>query len=393
MMYAKFLPVKNGVAIILLMIASTIQLPTQLSAKDRVEWITIFIHGTFGLNQAISTQTFKTLLFGRITASPYQQKIAQLRENQDLFHNQAISYLSLKRISDVQMRDQDSGAALFAFLYEQAQQYTQPSRTAYYTFGWSGLLSSEKRYIEARILYEQIIQELETYSHKPKIRVVAYSHGGNVALNLAAVADKTNIPFFVDELILLGTPIQPSTEYLICSPLFKKTYLFFSKNDIVQCIDCFNQGRPSSFSKRCFCSSKLYNLPNNLTQIEIRIQKKHPIANKPRFKTAPKHIEFWFFNWLQGTDGWYRPYFYLNPLPLAIFVPILTQTINRYTNNKTIKNPCKEFILTIDLAQESCSVKEKNCSHKSRYPGISHALFDTAKEIAWGYKEKYNLPA
>jgi len=389
-MYTNFLPIKNCINIIILMLLSTIH----LSAKDRVEWITIFIHGTIGLNQAICTQTLKTLFFGRITASPYQHKIEQLREDQNLFHNQAISYLSLRHIDETQMRQQDSGASLFAFLYEQVQQYTHPTRTAYYTFGWSGLLSSEKRYAEARVLYEQIIQELETYTHKPKIRIIAYSHGGNVALNLAAVADKTRIPFFVDELILLGTPIQQSTEYLICSPLFKKTYLFFSKNDIVQCIDCFNQGRPSSFSKRCFCSSKLYNLPDTLTQIEIRIQKKYPITNKPRFKAAPKHIEFWFFNWLQGDGGWYRPYFYFNPLPLALFTPILVQMTNRYNNNnKNMKNPCKRIILTIDLAKEACVINEKNCSCKYRYPGISHALFESVKKIAWDYKKKNNLPA
>ena len=58
------------------------------------------------------------------------------------------------------------------------------------------------------------------------MRVIAYSHGGNLALQLGAVhvTKSAEEQFTINELFLFGTPVQTETDYLINSPLFNKVY-------------------------------------------------------------------------------------------------------------------------------------------------------------------------
>lgn len=112
----------------------------------------------------------------------------------------------------------------------------------FYIFGWSGKLSSAERALSAHALIEQlepiITQYQEYYHQKPEIRIIAHSHGGNVALNCAKIIKEKSLKtnFYIDELILLACPVQSETRDLITSPCFKKTYAFYSSLDIVQII-------------------------------------------------------------------------------------------------------------------------------------------------------------
>lgn len=89
---------------------------------------------------------------------------------------------------------------------------TYPREHAY-IFGWSGKLSFTEREKEARNLYHALqnisIKYKNTYNTQPIIRIIAHSHGGNVALNLAKIHKQENaFALYVDELILLGCPVQ-----------------------------------------------------------------------------------------------------------------------------------------------------------------------------------------
>jgi pimeloyl-ACP methyl ester carboxylesterase len=107
-----------------------------------------------------------------------------------------------------------------------------------YLFGWSGRLSAHERYWAATILYQKLTVLAESYQRKfgvsPIIRLVAHSHGGNVALNLAQIHKARKGPFSIDTLVLLACPVQHETRELVCSDLFIKIYAFYSSLDMVQ---------------------------------------------------------------------------------------------------------------------------------------------------------------
>ncbi len=128
-----------------------------------------------------------------------------------------------------------------------------------YLFGWSGDLSFEVRRATAERLYEQISVLVADYTQKfgkrPRLRIITHSHGGNVALNLAAVAPQTT-KLHIDELILLACPVQAATACYIASPLFGEVFAFYSTFDFFQVADPqgiykHNGSRPL-FSRRKF---------------------------------------------------------------------------------------------------------------------------------------------
>lgn len=110
----------------------------------------------------------------------------------------------------------------------------------FYTFGWNGKLSFEHRKKSAEFLAKELLQIVDQYEQnygiKPVIRLVAFSHGGNVALNLAHYLPKD----ILVELILIASPIQPETEDLILADCFSKVYMIFSLNDVIQVSDPLN---------------------------------------------------------------------------------------------------------------------------------------------------------
>jgi hypothetical protein len=139
-----------------------------------------------------------------------------------------------------------------------------------YFFSWSGMLSFKERKSYSRILYEQLsalVKSYEqTYGTRPNIRIIAHSHGGNVALNLAKIKD---IPLVIDELILLACPVQDKTAALTQSKIFKKIYSLYSTLDVVQVID--PQGLyPCRFIKSIF-SRQRFAPQENLLQVKVRI--------------------------------------------------------------------------------------------------------------------------
>ena len=92
--------------------------------------------------------------------------------------------------------------------------YTFPLET-FYIFGWSGKLNSKIRDEAAEVLYSQletICQDYKAiYGHNPEIRIIAHSHGGNLALSMAKYKNKEN-PIHINQLILLACPVQAKTK-------------------------------------------------------------------------------------------------------------------------------------------------------------------------------------
>ena len=111
----------------------------------------------------------------------------------------------------------------------------------FYIFGWSGKLSFNERKRAAQELYTQLKalrhSYREQFGHEPTIRIITHSHGGNVALNLAAVKDPEDIDFVIDELVVLACPVQTKTARHAQDLIFKKIYSFYSYLDMLQVLD------------------------------------------------------------------------------------------------------------------------------------------------------------
>ncbi|KKR96051.1 MAG: hypothetical protein UU47_C0020G0007 [candidate division TM6 bacterium GW2011_GWE2_41_16] len=360
------------------------------TTKQSPEWITIFVHGTFGLWYAADFDTFSAVVRDCISHSRYQINTLTLRNNPIFYHNQAMDVMGLKHISPEDILSDENGSALTAHLYHEVTAASRDKKesVAYYTFGWSGLLSSSKRFVEAGIFYQELSAELKKYKKRPKIRIIGYSHGGNIALNLAAVAPKENSAFTVDELILLGTPIQPVNDYLVTNPLFKSVYLCYSRNDMIQIIDCFSGSR--KFSCRTFGCCSRYCLPPNLTQIELQVALPRPKPNFPRLNPNPGHIELWHFNWLQDFCSWYRGGFPLNPLPMVIFLPAIIQAAHEHEAVYGEKY-ARHMVARIDTQKETLTIHTANSCKKSTQCYITEKLVQKLKDFANAYKTEHHF--
>lgn len=107
-----------------------------------------------------------------------------------------------------------------------------------YTFGWPGDLNHNARKEAAYALYKELNKLHKDYQHKPFLRVMTHSHGGNVALCLKHAADTFGVPnFAIDELVLLACPVQLETADYANHALFKKVYSIHSHHDLLQILD------------------------------------------------------------------------------------------------------------------------------------------------------------
>jgi uncharacterized protein YbaR (Trm112 family) len=143
---------------------------------------------------------------------------------------------------------------LAELLYEQDPEQF-PLETLY-AFGWSGKLSAVARFDAAKKLYHQLMILVEKYKTKwstyPPIRIIAHSHGANVALNLALMEQMYKQGLKVHTLLLLACPVQKETMPYVMSEQFEHLYSLYSALDMVQIIAPQQGTSKLPFSKRLF---------------------------------------------------------------------------------------------------------------------------------------------
>lgn len=139
-----------------------------------------------------------------------------------------------------------------------------------YAYSWSGALDFDEREREAIKLHKAlciVVSDFKkNYNVNPGIRIIAHSHGGNIALNLAHLACKD---FVIDELILLAAPIQARNYYCAQSSKFKRIFSFYSTSDITQIIDpqgLYRQGVPGPFF-----SERRFKVSENIFQVKTKL--------------------------------------------------------------------------------------------------------------------------
>src|SRR5260221_10216812 len=188
--------------------------PIDINTDKAEVWVTIFVHGIMSIQPHLTIQNVMRFVRDDVHHTIYSKTVEYMRLNPYFYLNQAMQEFGLKKID---LNDLQTGHATnaIAHIYDDVTKLVYPAETNhYYTFGWSGLLSPTSRYADAVKLLEQLTDELEEKYWKngifPKIRLVGYSHGGNVCLNIAAARQNVypHSPISIDELILVGVPIQ-----------------------------------------------------------------------------------------------------------------------------------------------------------------------------------------
>lgn len=300
------------------LIILSVLIPFGLYAQEE-PWMTIFVHGTF--RPYFSMREMIKIAKDSLKDGHYVRNTLTLRDHPFFREHQAIQGYGLQPINTSENCSGCASAAL-AMLYERHDSGCQAPLIGnlWYTFGWSGLLLRSERAQAARQLYQAITDELahlEQRGIKPRIRLIGFSHGGNVALQ---VAQHAPAQWCIDELILIGTPVQKDTDHLITRPCFKKIYHLYSLADYIQNADLISSNYFSSH--RRFARRKGLEIPDNLTQIQIRI------GRTPRTHLDPGHTELWFFGW---TTKRYRKKFPLHPLPVVAFVPLIIAQLSTLT--------------------------------------------------------------
>lgn len=348
-------------------------------------WITVVVHGIVNIKPHLSVSNLIRFMRDQITDSIYARAVEIMRIDPFFFQYSAMQGLGLEKV-DPEIKQEGYASGAFALSYANFSQLNnqKPENTIFYTFGWSGLLSTQIRYHEAEIFYHALEKEVKNYRDKglnPKVRIIGYSHGGYIALNLGAVFNnKKNRSFewCVDELILLGVPIISDTDFLIDSLLFKQIYHIYSPGDRVQVVDCLATNR--FFSHRIFKSRIGFLLPEKLTQIQFRVRRiartrlaqkrcKHHIQHYPSklLRNAdPGHTELWSFGWSMG----YRSYLPIYPFPAGVYLGYLINTIK----NNQLRS--KHLIMDIRPFQEKMFVTAYDSSLHTELPFPSKQLHE-----------------
>lgn len=203
---------------------------------------------------------------------------------------------------------------------------------SFYTFGWNGNLDFQERKKAAVNLYKAIKWLIKEFFAKhgkiPRIRLITHSHGGNVALNLVAVAKELqDTEFYIDELILLACPVQDETKACIADPLFGRVYSLCSCNDLLQVID----------------PQRLYKGKEKAPLFSERYFETHPRLFQAKIKHRGRyilHIEFlkkYFYtqlpNILNAMDTWYEQIKAQLPKPVHVpWIDMFGEKVKIYPN-------------------------------------------------------------
>lgn len=343
---------------------------TGCETKQKTIWLNVFVHGTTGIEFVLKSPFNLLALRNQFFEETDNtdnldciNTIMQAREKPVIYTTQPLGPLGLYEVTPSFNLPANSSLPLYSSIpltkiYQMLSGDKNGDESKCYTFGWSGILSQQYRQKESVIFFDQLSKEVEKYKEKGfdvKIRILAHSHGGNVALGLAGIynviqmydkplgkdleylnllGDKRRLRFFskiffthqwsgcqtlkqVDELVMLGTPIQKETSFLASSPFFGKVYNIYSKSDAIQTRDFFSS-KESFFSKRTL--EPIYNF-ENIHQVEIKIARQS-FFGKEIF-CGPSHQEMWFVVPESNTK-----YNFLCPIPLVCYFSQIKLLVN-----------------------------------------------------------------
>jgi len=284
--------------------------------------------------------------------SAYQKYLEEVKKKGP-YKRQPVNGLGLKAIDlaeNVLRKEPRYIAKQTAIFYKKVYDHVHEEHSnslCFYTFGWHGELRNKRRLEAAVQLHEALTlekQRLETETKLPVlINLVTHSHGGNVALYLAPIEEKSKKKLTIDKLVMFGCPVQRETERFVASPVFKKIYHVYSKGDTIQVADTIST--KDFFSRREFGQGKYrISLPVNLWQIVIEAG-----------KNKPAHSELWLWGNKHFPHFLYRKNLAYYPFPLVVFSPVIVSIIDQFED---ITLSEQKVVLTIDKQNELFALKQ-----------------------------------
>lgn len=302
------------------------------------DWVVVLIHGSFG--SLLGFLSTSDVLQDKVSGTTYRHTTKKMRDDDFYFKDQPILQRGLHALEPTFNIKQIGGKKYAVYplaeAYQELQNIIRPNDEVlhFYTFGWSGLMSQKSRLFESIRLYNalsEITQTMNAQHTSLKTRIVAHSHGGNLALNLATVRKAlkfigtdelksfsldpeenesikkmvellktlpnkeiaktktgqkvydyvpTNAHLHIDELIMYGTPIQPETECFATSDTFRQVYNFYSEGDLVQRMDWVTSKKPLSCQRISpFPLLKKTHTAGSCQIIQARLMTEKPIVN------------------------------------------------------------------------------------------------------------------
>lgn len=299
------------------------------------EYAIIFVHGTYGIDFNTLLKIIFYNIFNINKLKKLFNEITQLRFNKKLSDHTSVcsNTKGLDKISNC-----DDSHYTFKYvlsvLHDKFETLLKTKNIEYYSFNWNGCLSNELRKKESKFFYKEL-NILKKKKPNKKIIIIAFSHGGNIVLDMAKIAKRSNYPFIIDQLILLATPIGKTSELNTQSIFFPRIINFYSIKDFYQISDIsFNFPN----TKRVFNNAK------NIINIDFRILKKY---NKKKHIISPDHKYF-------GT---------INPKNNhPVFLHILPNILEKIDNSNYNNN----YIVTVDTAKNINKNRKKNFKIKIR---------------------------
>lgn len=399
-------------------------------------WMTIFINGSFG--SLMGFLNFTDVLYDNVSGTLYRKTVKKMRDDTFFFRDQPILQRGLIAVQPTfDLNDvQGKKYAIYpiAKAYQEISDAICPGKEKnyFYTFGWSGLVSQKSRRFESIRFYNALTEEIARLHGKgiyPKIRLIAHSHGGNVCLNLAAVRNalafvsyeddrtfsenpheneslkkmaetlktlgskeqaKGNVDqkvydyvpittdLVIDELLMMGTPIQPETECFCFSDFFKKVYNLYSDGDIVQRIDWVTSKKPLSAQR--FTSDSPAHIVQARLMAEKAVSNGFVQAADPAYQKSisptqevtvldellsgrnlfvreskdPTHKELWFISWKDEAPVFRS---FISPLPVVVLLPLLLHAIATVPYAKDID-------INLDVVGDNVTVYVTNYQEK-----------------------------
>lgn len=214
--------------------------------------ITVFVHGTYPVRKALQFSFGRFLIY-----CPQGLSLAKNLPSYYHFHKMAKGCFELD-----------------------SQSY---SLDQFYVFGWKSEHVYDHVRAEAAVDLVGELQDLVNsyytiHNVVPRIRMIGFSHGGNVVLHTASYLPLTVNEKMVDiEAWIFGTPVQHANKKLVNSPYFSRVYSFYSKKDWIQRMD--PQGlRNSEISIKHFWSDRMFDLTDRCVQVEFTVNG-YPISH------------------------------------------------------------------------------------------------------------------
>jgi hypothetical protein len=140
-----------------------------------------------------------------------------------------------------------------------------------YAYSWTGRFDYRECDRASQELYwslKGLVDDYKaTYGYEPKIRIITFSYGIQVALRLAKIEDSSKLS--VDELLIMAGPVVKGLSDFAKDPMFKRIFNLHALLDVVQVVD--PQGFVCSCASCPLFTTRCLNGNSNLIQARARI--------------------------------------------------------------------------------------------------------------------------